>query len=285
MTQLSSCHRSTHVSCYRRKTCPKLHLHDSSPRILDAFLMQIDRHPDFQNVLCIYGYGVYMGRFGRWQIIQSFTLRFFWLIAIMFLQPSNGDDVTCWNKQVFFHLDLTEVNVAWQILTTKNALPNVLVEPWGQSRDPEAEDSIFRDAWKWRWMYWYDVFVFWWSCLKILFSKHQTTCLLYPPKKKPNMTMEHPRLEDVFPIEQWWFSNVMLDFRGCNISYQDFGSRSKLPRSAVYVRIDWVSGVGEKWGKGGHEITWTRSFDIHTIPIRSMYGIYIYVYSPTFTTK
>ena len=219
-----------------------------------------------------------MGRFGRWQIIQSFTLRFFWLIAIMFLQPSNGDDVTCWNKQVFFHLDLTEVNVAWQILTTKNALPNVLVEPWGQSRDPEAEDSIFRDAWKWRWMYWYDVFVFWWSCLKILFSRIKQ--LVYPPPpQKKKLTWQW----NIHDLKMYFLLNMVIfqchvRFRECNTSYQDFGSLSKLPRSAVYVRIDVFPVSGDTWGKGGHGITWTRSFDIHTIPIRSMYGIYMYTH-------
>ena len=33
-----------------------------------------------------------------------------------------------------------------------------------------------------------------------------------PPPKIDSMTMENPPFEDVFPIETWEFSNVMLVF-------------------------------------------------------------------------
>ena len=33
------------------------------------------------------------------------------------------------------------------------------------------------------------------------------------PPPKTNMTMENPPFEDVFPIENWYFCNVMLVFR------------------------------------------------------------------------
>ncbi len=38
-----------------------------------------------------------------------------------------------------------------------------------------------------------------------------------PPKT--NMTMEHPPFEDVFPLETWRFSNVMLRFSRVNKPY------------------------------------------------------------------
>ena len=34
------------------------------------------------------------------------------------------------------------------------------------------------------------------------------------PRRKHNVTMENPEFEDVFPIEKWGFSNVILVFQG-----------------------------------------------------------------------
>ena len=39
-----------------------------------------------------------------------------------------------------------------------------------------------------------------------------------PPPLKANVTMENPPFEDVFPYRKfWWFSKVMLVFRGVHI--------------------------------------------------------------------
>ena len=37
---------------------------------------------------------------------------------------------------------------------------------------------------------------------------------IYTPQMETNMAMEHPPFEDVFPIDNWGFSRVMLAFRG-----------------------------------------------------------------------
>ena len=125
-------------------------------------------------------------------ILKRFTLRilqqscFFSQATKLFVGTTFCDSI------LFLDSGLLQPGADWSqcsLADFGNLMPcQMFCCPWGHSRDPEAEDSIFRDAWNWSWMCWYDVFVFWSSCLKILFLRIKQ--LVTTPKT--NMTMENP---------------------------------------------------------------------------------------------
>ena len=110
MTQVSRCHRSTHVSCRRRKTCPKFYICMIlvPGYVLGLFWCKLTDIRIFKNVLCMYGYAVHMdvlvtnnseasGGSGWSKNSQEIYTKK--SIAIMFLQPK---EVICFFRFLWF---------------------------------------------------------------------------------------------------------------------------------------------------------------------------------------
>ena len=84
-----------------------------------------------------------------------------------------------------------------------------------------------------------------------------------PPQKKNCMTMENPPFEGVFSHWKWWFSNVMLVFRGVNQFPLKFWLKQVLLKAIGRLQSNWwhirVATTMSRW--------WFQIFSMGKIPI------------------